>query len=49
MLSPGGTLVFQIGEGQHELVTRLLQGTKRYTNIRYFDDGVEIRVISATT
>jgi release factor glutamine methyltransferase len=48
MLRPGGALAFQIGGGQHELVTRLLQGTRGYTDIQYFDDGAEIRVISTT-
>ena len=47
MLRPGGALAFQIGEGQHNLVTRLLQRSKGYTDIQYFDDGVDIRVISA--
>jgi methylase of polypeptide subunit release factors len=44
---PDGILVFEIGAGQDKLVTRLLEKKEGYHSIRYFDDGKEIRVISA--
>jgi release factor glutamine methyltransferase len=47
MLRPGGALAFQIGTGQHHLVTRLLERNRGYTDIQYYDDGAEIRVLSA--
>lgn len=47
MLRPGGALAFQIGTGQHNLVTRLLKGNKGYADIQCHRDGDEIRVISA--
>jgi release factor glutamine methyltransferase len=47
MLRPGGTLVFEIGAGQDKLVTRLLQRGRAYTDIQHYDDGVDVRVISA--
>lgn len=46
ILKPKGVLVFEIGVGQEELVTRLLQKRKGYEDIDYFDDGTHIRVIS---
>ena len=46
-LMPDGILVFEIGAGQDKLVTRLLEKKEGYHSIRYFDDGKEIRVISA--
>lgn len=47
-LKPKGVLVFEIGAGQHKLVTRLLQKSGNYEDIRHHADqaGV-IRVISA--
>ena len=47
ILKPKGILVFEIGVGQEKLVTRLIERKNSYENIRYFDDGTHIRVISA--
>jgi release factor glutamine methyltransferase len=46
-LKPGGILVFEIGEGQEKLVTRLFQKAEGYRDIGYFDDGKHVRVMSA--
>jgi release factor glutamine methyltransferase len=48
LLKPGGILVFEIGAGQEKLVTRLIQRSKTYGDIGFFDDGEQIRVISTT-
>ena len=48
MLKPEGILIFEIGEGQEKLVTRLLERNGGYKDVGYFKDGVHIRVISAT-
>ena len=48
ILKPSGILVFEIGEGQEKLVTRLLQKNGGYRDVRYFKDDGQIRVISAT-
>jgi len=48
ILRPGGNLVFEIGAGQDKLVSRLLQRTQAYQDIRHYDDGNQIRVIGAT-
>jgi len=47
ILRPKGILVFEIGVGQEKLVTRLIERKNSYENIRYFDDGTHIRVVSA--
>jgi len=47
ILRPKGILVFEIGVGQEKLVTRLIERNNSYENIRYFDDGTHIRVVSA--
>lgn len=47
-LKPGGNLVFEIGEGQEKFVTRLLERSKGYENIRYYHDHSDkVRVVSA--
>jgi release factor glutamine methyltransferase len=46
-LKPNGILVFEIGAGQEKLVTRLFKKKEEYNNIQYYDDGEQIRVISA--
>lgn len=47
VLRPEGILLFQIGEGQEMLVTRLLQRSKDYHEIRYYRDEAQlVRVIS---
>jgi len=46
-LKPHGILVFEIGAGQEELVNRLFKKKEEYNNIQYYDDGEQIRVISA--
>ena len=47
-LKPKGELICEIGLGQERLVTRLLERKGTYENIRYFKNGSDIRVISAT-
>ncbi len=47
-LKPGGILTFEIGKGQEKLVKRLFKKDISYKNLRYFDDGESIRVISVT-
>lgn len=47
LLKPKGILVFEIGQGQEKLVTRLLEKKERYEDIRYFKNGEHIKVISA--
>ena len=46
-LKPQGFLVFEIGVGQEKLVTRIFTKNKGYKNLEYFDDGENVRVISA--
>ncbi len=46
-LKPKGILLFEIGVGQEKLVTRLFKKKEEYSNIEFFDDGEQIRVISA--
>ena len=46
-LKPRGFLTFEIGVGQDKLVTRLFTKNKGYKNLEYFDDGENVRVISA--
>jgi methylase of polypeptide subunit release factors len=46
-LKPQGILVFEIGAGQENLVTRILEKSGSYDKIEYFDDGEQIRAISA--
>jgi release factor glutamine methyltransferase len=48
VLKSKGALVFEIGEGQEKLVTRLITRNKGYRDIKYFDDGEHIRVIYTT-
>jgi release factor glutamine methyltransferase len=48
VLKPRGVLIFEIGEGQEKLVTRLINRNIGYGEIRYYDDGEQIRVIQAT-
>ncbi len=45
-LLPKGILVFEIGIGQEKLVTRIVNKNKGYTNVGYYDDGKDIRVMS---
>lgn len=45
VLKSKGILVFEIGEGQEKLVTRLITRNKGYGDIKYYDDGEHIRVI----
>lgn len=47
MLKSKGILIFEIGIGQEELVTRLLKGRESYKDVRYHGEGREIRVVSA--
>jgi len=42
-----GILVFEIGASQENLVTRILEKSRSYDKIEYFDDGEQIRAISA--
>ena len=46
-LKPQGILVFEIGAGQENLVTRILEKSGSYDKIEYYDDGEQIRAISA--
>jgi release factor glutamine methyltransferase len=47
-LKPGGGLVFEIGEGQEKIVTRLLERSREYENILYYHDhSNKVRVVSA--
>ena len=46
-LKPQGFLVFEIGVGQEKLVSRIFDNNKEYVSLEYFDDGENIRVISA--
>lgn len=48
VLRPGGRLLFEIGEGQEKLVTRLVQRTGSYQDITHIRNGAHIRVIGAT-
>ena len=45
VLKSKGILVFEIGEGQEKLVSRLITRHKGYGDIKYYDDGEHIRVI----
>ncbi len=47
MLKPKGILIFEIGIGQEELVTRLFKGKEGYGDVRHYGEGAEIRVVSA--
>ncbi len=47
-LKPDGILVFEIGAGQENLVTRLFNMKKGYEDIRYYKDGDQVRVMSAS-
>ena len=47
VLRPGGILLFEIGAGQDGLVTRLLSRNPAYERIATYDDGVQVRVMSA--
>jgi release factor glutamine methyltransferase len=46
-LKPGGYLVFEIGAGQHLLAERLITRRSEYQDIRFYDYGGDLRVISA--
>lgn len=46
-LRPQGVLVFEIGAGQDRLVSRLLSRNPGYENVVFYDDGQDVRVISA--
>jgi len=46
-LKPQGILVFEIGAGQENLVTRIMEKSGSYNKIEYFDDGEQIRAVSA--
>ena len=48
VLKSKGILIFEIGEGQEKLVTRLITRNKGYSDIKYYDDGEHVRVISTT-
>ena len=43
----GADTAFEIGAGQEKLVTRLFKKKEEYYNIQFYDDGEQIRVISA--
>jgi release factor glutamine methyltransferase len=48
LLKPGGILVFEIGERQESLATRVLQRNGGYTDIQYYRDAADtVRVIGA--
>lgn len=47
LLKQGGVLIFEIGSGQDKLVRRLLERASEYSEVHCYDDGQEIRVISA--
>ena len=47
MLKPGGTLIFEIGEGQEKLINMLFEKNKMYEDIRQFTHEDKVRVISA--
>jgi len=47
MLKPGGTLIFEIGEGQEKLINMLFGKNKSYEDIRQYMHGDKVRVISA--
>lgn len=44
-LKPNGLLLFEIGEGQEKIVSRLFTKIDGYENIEYVDDGKNVRVI----
>jgi len=44
-LTKDGILIFEIGAGQDKLVTRLFRNNEHYSDIEYFDDGTQVRVI----
>jgi release factor glutamine methyltransferase len=44
-LIKNGILIFEIGAGQEKLVMRLLRKREQYSDIEYFDDGEQVRVI----
>lgn len=46
-LKKGGILIFEIGVGQQNLVTRLLKKNGHYNDIEYFDDGEQVRVVKS--
>ncbi len=48
LLKPDGVLLFEIGERQETLVTRVIEKSGGYQNIEYFKDGDKIRAIRAT-
>jgi release factor glutamine methyltransferase len=48
MLKPKGILIFEIGIGQKELITRLFQGRADYEDVQHYGEGAEIRVVSAS-
>ena len=47
-LKEGGALLFEIGARQEKIVTRLLQKNGNYVDIGHYDDGNDVRVISAS-
>ncbi len=48
LLKPDGVLLFEIGERQENLVTRIIEKSGGYQNIAYFNDQDKIRAIRAT-
>lgn len=47
MLKPKGILIFEIGIGQEELISRLFRGKETYGNVQYHGRQGQIRVVSA--
>lgn len=47
MLKPKGILIFEIGIGQEEIITRLFNGKEDYEDVRYHGEAGEMRVASA--
>ena len=48
VLKSKGVLVFEIGQGQEKMVAWLISKNKEYCDIKYYDDGEHVRVISTT-
>ena len=46
-LKEDGVLLFEIGAGQEKLVDMLFEKSGAFGNIRHYDDGKDVRVISA--
>jgi release factor glutamine methyltransferase len=46
-MKENGILIFEIGVGQKDLVTRLVKKNGCYCDVEYFDDGENVRVVKA--